>query len=44
MVFPDVFIEQDKPAAMYDVAGMNASHIVETALRALGQAVAVQRA
>jgi 1-deoxy-D-xylulose-5-phosphate synthase len=44
MVFPDIFIDQDKPAAMYDVAGMNAPHIVETALRALGQAVVVQRA
>ncbi|MHA1114514.1 MAG: 1-deoxy-D-xylulose-5-phosphate synthase, partial [Alphaproteobacteria bacterium] len=44
MVFPDVFIDQDKPAKMYDVAAMNAPHIVETALRALGQAAAVQRA
>jgi 1-deoxy-D-xylulose-5-phosphate synthase len=44
MVFPDVFIDQDKPAAMYDVAGMNAPHIVETALAALGQAEAAARA
>ena len=44
MVFPDVFIDQDKPAAMYELAGMNAPHIVETALKALGQAEAVQRA
>ncbi|TFG89010.1 MAG: 1-deoxy-D-xylulose-5-phosphate synthase, partial [Hyphomicrobiales bacterium] len=44
MMFPDIFIDQDKPAAMYDVAGMNAPHIVETALRALGQTVAVARA
>ena len=44
MVFPDIFIDQDKPAAMYDVAAMNAPQIVETALRALGEAAAVQRA
>ena len=44
MVFPDIFIDQDKPVKMYDVAAMNAPHIVETALRALGQAEAVQRA
>jgi 1-deoxy-D-xylulose-5-phosphate synthase len=44
MVFPDIFIDQDKPEAMYDVAAMNAPHIVETALRALGEAVVVQRA
>jgi 1-deoxy-D-xylulose-5-phosphate synthase len=44
MVFPDIFIDQDKPAAMYDVAAMNAPHIVETALRALGEAAAAARA
>ena len=44
MVFPDIFIDQDKPVKMYDVAGMNASHIVETALRALGQAESARRA
>ena len=44
MVFPDIFIDQDKPVKMYDVAAMNAPHIVETALRALGQAAAAQRA
>ncbi len=44
MVFPDVFIDQDKPAAMYETAAMNAPHIVETALRALGEAAAAQRA
>ncbi|MHA1528631.1 MAG: 1-deoxy-D-xylulose-5-phosphate synthase [Alphaproteobacteria bacterium] len=44
MVFPDIFIDQDKPARMYDVAAMNAPHIVETALRALGEAASAQRA
>lgn len=36
MAFPDVFIEQDKPEKMYDAARLNAPHIVETALAALG--------
>ena len=40
MVFPDIFIDQDKPVKMYDVAAMNAPHIVETALRALGEEAA----
>ncbi|HUS52785.1 MAG TPA: 1-deoxy-D-xylulose-5-phosphate synthase [Thermohalobaculum sp.] len=44
MVFPDIFIDQDKPEAMYDVAAMNAVHIVEAALRALGQAAVIARA
>ena len=37
MTLPDVFIEHDKPAAMYDVAGLNAPDIVATALEALGR-------
>ncbi|MEM8792644.1 MAG: 1-deoxy-D-xylulose-5-phosphate synthase [Pseudomonadota bacterium] len=37
MVFPDIFINQDSPAKMYDVAAMNAPHIVDQALLALGQ-------
>ncbi|MEM9045931.1 MAG: 1-deoxy-D-xylulose-5-phosphate synthase [Pseudomonadota bacterium] len=37
MVFPDIFIDQDSPAKMYDVAAMNAPHIVDQALLALGQ-------
>ena len=36
MVLPDIFIEQDSPQKMYDVAGLNAAQIVEMALRALG--------
>ena len=27
MMFPDIFIEQDNPKKMYDVAGLNAAHI-----------------
>ncbi len=37
MTLPDRFIEQASPTAMYDKAGLNASHIAATALRALGQ-------
>ncbi len=37
MVLPDIFIDQDKPDKMYDVAGLNAPHIVETAVAALGR-------
>jgi 1-deoxy-D-xylulose-5-phosphate synthase len=38
MILPDVFIDHDKPQAQYDQAGLNAKHIVATALAALGQA------
>ena len=27
MILPDIFIEQDSPKKMYDVAGLNASQI-----------------
>ena len=27
MTFPDIFIEQDSPIKMYDLAGLNASQI-----------------
>jgi 1-deoxy-D-xylulose-5-phosphate synthase len=36
MVLPDVFIDQDMPENQYDQAGLNARHIVATALKALG--------
>ena len=35
MTLPDRFIEQDKPELQYDDAGLNARHIVATALAAL---------
>jgi len=37
MVLPDVFIDQDSPAAMYAKAGLDAKGIVSTAFAALGQ-------
>ncbi|WP_112320347.1 1-deoxy-D-xylulose-5-phosphate synthase [Oceanibium sediminis] len=36
MVFPDTFIDQDSPAAMYEVAGMNAADIEAKVLDTLG--------
>jgi 1-deoxy-D-xylulose-5-phosphate synthase len=36
MALPDIFIDHDKPEAMYDIAGLNAAQIVETVLAALG--------
>ncbi|MFQ3623122.1 MAG: 1-deoxy-D-xylulose-5-phosphate synthase [Acetobacteraceae bacterium] len=44
MVLPDLFIDHDKPAAQYDRAGLNARHIVATALAALGREVSAQPA
>jgi 1-deoxy-D-xylulose-5-phosphate synthase len=38
LVLPDAFIDQDTPVKMYDLAGLNAAQIVDTALAALGQA------
>ena len=32
MILPDVFIDQDSPERMYDVAGLNAKHIVKKVL------------
>ena len=40
MVLPDVFIEHDSQNAQYDAAGLNARHIVATALAALGREIA----
>jgi 1-deoxy-D-xylulose-5-phosphate synthase len=36
MTLPDIFIDHDKPQLQYDKAGLNARHIVATALGALG--------
>jgi 1-deoxy-D-xylulose-5-phosphate synthase len=37
MVLPDSFIDQSTPQVQYDQAGLNAAHIVATALSALGR-------
>ena len=44
MCLPDRFIDHEAPRKQYDEAGLNAPHIVATALAALGQASAVQPA
>jgi 1-deoxy-D-xylulose-5-phosphate synthase len=40
MVLPDVFLDHDSPNAQYETAGLNARHIVATALGALGREIA----
>jgi 1-deoxy-D-xylulose-5-phosphate synthase len=42
MVLPDLFIDQDTPAAMYATAGLDAKGIVAKAFEALGRDVAVE--
>jgi 1-deoxy-D-xylulose-5-phosphate synthase len=37
MVLPDVFIDHEAPAKMYDQAGLGASGITTTVLTALGR-------
>ncbi|MEM0988317.1 MAG: 1-deoxy-D-xylulose-5-phosphate synthase [Pseudomonadota bacterium] len=44
MVLPDVFIDQDSPAKMYEAAGLTANDIVTTALSAFGAVKAAQLA
>ncbi len=40
MVLPDLFLDHDSPNAQYETAGLNARHIVATALGALGREIA----
>ncbi len=44
MTLPDFFIDHDAPQKQYDVAGLNARHIVSQALAALGVSEAIARA
>ncbi|MEM9751618.1 MAG: hypothetical protein AAF869_11775, partial [Pseudomonadota bacterium] len=37
MTLPDIFQDQDKPAAMYAQAGLDANGIVQTVMTALGR-------
>jgi len=41
MTLPDIYQDHDSPAKMYDVARLNAPHIVETAMRALGRSAEI---
>jgi 1-deoxy-D-xylulose-5-phosphate synthase len=43
MVLPDTFLDHDSPQKQYDMARLNAPHIVEQALQALGIAQKVVR-
>jgi 1-deoxy-D-xylulose-5-phosphate synthase len=42
MVLPDIFIDQDTPAAMYAKAGLDAKGIVKKVFEALGKDIAVE--
>ena len=42
IVLPDVFIDQDKPEAMYAQAGLDADGIVKTVFAALGREEAAE--
>ena len=44
MVLPDVFLEHNAPAKQYETAGLNARHIVDTALATLGHDIVSARA
>jgi 1-deoxy-D-xylulose-5-phosphate synthase len=44
MTMPDSFIDHDNPVKQYDMAALNAKHIVSQALSALGVSEAVARA
>ncbi|KAF0220135.1 MAG: 1-deoxy-D-xylulose-5-phosphate [Rhodospirillaceae bacterium] len=44
MVLPDVFLEHEAPLKQYDLAGLNAPHIVTCVLSALGQSAAMASA
>jgi 1-deoxy-D-xylulose-5-phosphate synthase len=44
MMLPDLFLDHDSPQAQYERAGLNARHIVATALSALGRELAEQPA
>jgi 1-deoxy-D-xylulose-5-phosphate synthase len=43
MTLPDRYLDHDSPAKMYDTARLNAPHIVETAMRALGRSAEIIR-
>ncbi|HZU89275.1 MAG TPA: 1-deoxy-D-xylulose-5-phosphate synthase [Stellaceae bacterium] len=44
MHLPDIFIDHDNPYNQYEIAGLNARHIVAMALSALGREIAEQPA
>ena len=42
LCLPDIFIDHDKPHAQYDLAGLNARHIVAAGLSALEKDIAAR--
>ena len=42
MILPDLFIDQDTPAAMYAKAGLDAKGIVAKVLEALGKTIGAE--
>jgi len=42
MTLPDIFIDQDSPYQMYEMAGLNAKHIAKAAIEALGRGNVVE--
>jgi 1-deoxy-D-xylulose-5-phosphate synthase len=44
MILPDLFLDHDSPNGQYETAGLQARHIVATALAALGREIADQPA
>src|SRR5262252_3954736 len=44
MILPDTFLDHDSPQAQYELAALNARHIVAMALSALGREIAAQPA
>ena len=44
MTLPDIYIDHENPRKQYDIAGLNAPHIVGTVLAALGKEALAARA
>ncbi|MBL4596124.1 MAG: 1-deoxy-D-xylulose-5-phosphate synthase [Robiginitomaculum sp.] len=42
LTLPDIFIDQDTPYQMYEIAGLNAAHIAKAAITALGRGDVVE--
>ena len=43
MIFPDKFIDQDKPEEMYKIAGMDSISIVEKILNTLNSKIVLKK-
>ena len=43
MIFPDKFIDQDKPEQMYKIAGLDSDSIVDKILNALNSKIIIKK-